>query len=88
MVGKIDYLTSILQTYYSTETMDINLPGYKRIKDEARDFWMRVVTDLKSGLTVAQIAKRYTNPKTGTHYSREHIYWIIRQIKSMPAESI
>jgi len=64
--------------------MDIALPGYAKIKEEARDFWLRVAADLRSGLTVAQIAKRYTNPKTGRHYSREHIYWIIRQIKQMP----
>lgn len=67
--------------------MDIKeLPGQTLRKERAREFWMRVATDLNSGMTPAVIAKRYRNPATGKRYTREHIYWIIRTIRKMPIE--
>ena len=51
-------------------------------KREASEFWLKVATDINAGMTPDEIAGRYTNPKTGKPYTRQHIYWVIRQIKN------
>ncbi len=51
-------------------------------KKEASDFWLRIATDINAGLTPDEIAGRYTNPKTNKPYTRQHIYWVIRQLKT------
>lgn len=47
---------------------------------ETDDFWLNVATDINAGFTPDEIKERYTNPKTGKPYTREHIYWVIREI--------
>lgn len=67
--------------------MDLKeLPGQTFRKERAIEFWVRVATDLNAGIKPVDIAKRYKNPATGRNYTREHIYWIIRQVRAMPVE--
>jgi hypothetical protein len=61
--------------------MEMELHGHEKRLKKAKDFWLRVATDLNAGMLPADIAKRYTNPITKKPYTREHIYWIIRQLK-------
>jgi hypothetical protein len=48
------------------------------------ELWLRVATDFNGGMRAKDIAKRYTNPKTGKPYTREHIYWILNKLKTEP----
>lgn len=57
------------------------LPMHIKKHKMAIDLWLRVATDVNAGIEPKDIAKRYINSKTGKPYTREHIYWIIRQVK-------
>lgn len=46
------------------------------------DLWLRIATDYNNGLPAKDIAKRYTNPVTKKHYTREHIYWVLKQLNT------
>lgn len=56
----------------------IKIPSKR--KQAFSDFMLRVATDINGEFTPEDIAKRYINPKTNKPYTREHIYWVIRQI--------
>lgn len=76
-------LTFVLLSYYNV-TMNIDnriltIPSKRR--KATSEFWLRVATDLNAGMTPDEIAGRYINPKTEKPYTREHIYWVIRQLK-------
>jgi hypothetical protein len=62
--------------------IDENIKIPTKTNREATQFWLKVATDLNAGFTPDEIAERYTNPKTGKKYTREHIYWVIRQLKT------
>lgn len=64
--------------------MEIKYQKHTMRKKQARDFWIRVATDFNGGIPASKIAKRYTNPKTGKPYTREHIYYILKQVKTIP----
>ena len=81
-------MTIILQPYYTTSMAIKQLPGQRLRVERAREFWMRVATDLNAGMTPAKIAQRYINPNTGKHYTREHIYWVINVLRKMPVDSL
>lgn len=70
--------------YYSKNMEIINqrkayLENRKR---QTRKFWVKVVNDYNSGISAADIAAKYTNPRTGKSYSRQHIHMIIRFMRS------
>lgn len=58
----------------------IQIPNERQKRKQA--FWSQVETDLANGLTPKQIADKYINPITGNFYTPEHIYLIIRKLKS------
>jgi hypothetical protein len=61
--------------------MDKNKLELKNERDaKAKEFWAQVATDVNAGMTAKQIANRYKNPVTGKPYTREHIYWVIKQL--------
>ena len=62
--------------------MQIQMQGHSRIKKLAAKFWFDVLKDYNEGLSADEIAAKYTNPKTGKSYTRQHIYWILRQIRT------
>lgn len=64
--------------------MEVKLKGHQKRKDEARERWIRIATDINSGMDVEEVRLRYPNPKTGEPYHRTHIYWILRQIRTTP----
>lgn len=64
--------------------MEIKYHNHTKRKKEAMDLWLRVATDYNNGLSATKIAKRYTNPKTGKPYTREHIYFILRKLSESP----
>jgi len=45
---------------------------------KARNFWPKVVELNNQGMKAEEIAQQFTNPKTGKHYSRGHIFRILR----------
>jgi hypothetical protein len=57
------------------------LRGHQPRVDKSIDIWLSVATDFNGGMEPKDIAKRYISPKTGKHYTREHIYWMIKQLK-------
>jgi len=67
--------------------MEIKYQGHEQRKRKASDLWLRVGTDYNGGMPAREIAKRYTNPKTGKHYTREHIYWILNKLKTEPIKN-
>lgn len=68
--------------------MKLPKQNYTKRKTEAREFWVRVATDYRGGMTPTEIAARYVNPKTGKNYTREHIHWVLNKIRSMPASEL
>lgn len=64
--------------------MEIKYHKHTKRTKESRDMWHRVATDYNGGLSATAIAKRYTNPKTGKPYTREHIYFILRKLSESP----
>ena len=56
--------------------------GKYRKRKATMEFWLRVATDLNAGMTPDEISKRYVNPNTGKNYTREHIYYVIRELKT------
>lgn len=60
--------------------------GIYRKRKTVMDFWLRVATDLNAGFTPEEIAPRYVNKRTGKAYTREHIYYIIRELKTRIAK--
>jgi hypothetical protein len=64
--------------------MDINYQGHSKRTQEAMGFWVKVATDYNAGMTAEKIASRYTNPRTGKNYTRQHVYLILRKIKNTP----
>lgn len=64
--------------------MEIKYQKHDQRKKQAKDFWLRVATDYNGGLSASKIAKRYTNPRTGKPYTREHVYFILKRIKNTP----
>lgn len=59
---------------------EIKIPSKR--KQAFSDFMLRVATDINAGSTPEEIAEKYINPKTNKPYTREHIYWVIRQINT------
>jgi hypothetical protein len=57
----------------------LTIPGKQ--KREALHFRSKVIEQLNLGMTPSEIAAANMNPKTNKPYSREHIYWVIREIK-------
>ena len=53
----------------------------KKLKEETRSFWLKVVEDYNSGMKPDDIAKKYINKRTGKPYSRPHIHSIIKQMR-------
>lgn len=50
------------------------------------DLWLRIATDYNGGMTAKDIAKRYTNPITKKPYTREHVYWVLKQLATTPVK--
>lgn len=63
-----------------TKSNQVNIPNKR--KEEAKKFWEKVKKDLDEGMTPDEIASTYINKRTGKKYTREHIFWIIRQINN------
>ena len=55
----------------------------QRRKAIAKEFWAEVVRLFNSGKTAKDIAAMFTNPNTGKPYTREHIYWILKQARNL-----
>lgn len=58
--------------------MAFEYKGNTKRKKEAVSLWLEVVAEAKQGLTVPEIREKHTNPRTGKPYTREHIYWILK----------
>lgn len=63
--------------------MKIEYQKYKIRKKRAVDFWLKVAADYNSGISATDISKKYINPVTNKHYTREHIYWILKKINKI-----
>lgn len=61
--------------------MEIKYQMHEKRHKLALAFWRQVVRDFNKGKTAKEIADFYVNPKTGKHYTRAHIYWILEQMK-------
>lgn len=48
-------------------------------KKRTATFARQVVKEFNAGVPAATIASKYINPKTGKHYTRGHIYWILNK---------
>lgn len=68
--------------------MEISKNGFQKRKKDALEFWLRVATDYNAGMTPTEIAKRYRNPKTHKRYSRGHIQWILKKLRTIPASEL
>lgn len=62
--------------------MEITYQGHKKRSQRAHDLWLRIATDFNAGMSAKDIASRYTNPITKRPYTREHIYLVLRKIKT------
>lgn len=63
--------------------MKIEYQNYKLRKKKAVDFWLKVAADYNAGVSAQELSTRYINPVTNKHYTRQHIYWILKKINSI-----
>ena len=63
--------------------MNINYQQHQQRISRAKDFWLKVIADYNAGMSAQTICERYINPNTGRHYSREHIYWVLKQAQRL-----
>ncbi|MFA5768331.1 MAG: hypothetical protein WC871_02185 [Bacteroidales bacterium] len=63
--------------------MKVTYQRHQQRTQRATDFWLQVAADYNAGMSAAQIADRYVNPKTGQPYTRQHIYWILRKVSNL-----
>lgn len=67
--------------------MNIIYQKHSKRTERAKVFWSQVVRHYMpkeeggDGLSAEEIAEMYINPKTGKHYTRTHIFWILGQAK-------
>jgi Mor family transcriptional regulator len=59
----------------------INYQKHDKRKKQSKSFWLKVVADFNHGMSAAEISKKYKNPHTKKHYTREHIYWILKKLQ-------
>jgi hypothetical protein len=64
--------------------MEVKYQGHEKRKQEARELWIAIATDLNAGMDIETVRLRHPNKKTGKPYHRTHIYWILRQIRTTP----
>ena len=63
--------------------MKIKYQKHEKRHNRAFSFWRQVVKDYNGGRSAQYIADYYVNPKTGKHYTRAHIYWILDKMKGV-----
>ena len=61
--------------------MEIKYQQHSNRKKMALSFWFRVASLYNDGVSAGEIAKRFTNPRTEKHYTRQHIYLILRKLR-------
>jgi len=61
--------------------MEIKYQKHSKRLQKATDFWLKVAAEYNAGLTAKDIAEKYVNPVSGRHYTREHIYWILKKLQ-------
>jgi len=62
--------------------MQIQYQRHTKRRNRSMDLWLRIATDYNNGIPAKDIAKRYTNPVTKQHYTREHIYWVLKKLNT------
>lgn len=53
----------------------------ENLKLQSRKFWRKIVADYNAGIPVPEIARKYTNPRTGKPYSRAHIHAVLKYMR-------
>lgn len=62
--------------------MQIQYQLHNKRQKKSTDLWLRIAADYNRGISAKDIAKRYTNPMTKKHYTREHIYWVLKKLNT------
>ena len=80
-------MTIILQLYY-TNNMSIPKEFYDQRKKEAINIWIKMLTLSQSGVKPRDIAERFVNEQTGKPYTREHVYLVLRKMRTLTLAEI
>ena len=67
--------------------MKINYKGHSRRTKKASGLWLKMAEDYDNDISPAQIAEKYTNPKTNKPYTRGHVYWVLTRLKKIKSLS-
>lgn len=68
--------------------MSIPKEFYDQRKKEAINVWVKMLTLSRAGVKPRDIARRFINEQTGKPYTREHVYLVLRKMKTMTIEEI
>ena len=68
--------------------MSIPKEFYDQRKKEAISVWIKMLELSRAGVKPRDIAQRFTNSQTGKPYTREHVYFVLRKIKTMTIKEI
>ena len=52
-------------------------------KQRALILWLEMAQKYNEGMPVIQIAKQYINPNTGRFYTREGVYFALKQLRNL-----
>lgn len=63
--------------------MKVKYRGFKKVTETARQMWLLMANDYNNGVDPNEIVKKYINPRTGKHYTRPHLYWVLKQVAKL-----
>lgn len=63
--------------------MKIKLPGHRARLNILLPVWKKIAEDVNSGMSIADVAKKHINPRTGKNYAPDSIYYILNRLKKL-----
>lgn len=52
-------------------------------REKAKKLWLQITEEYNRGDDPNEIIKRYINPRTGKHYTRAHLYWVLKKVQNI-----
>ena len=68
--------------------MKVQSQGHRNRRKRILSVWVEIAKDYSAGLPIESIRERNPNPATGEPYARQHIHYILRQLRNKPISEL